>query len=226
MKVTIWSDFLCPYCYIGEEELRKAINDLDLADDVHIEYKAYELSPDMPKDRRITVRERLEKRYDLTPEEAQRRVDHVTRQAAKAGLEFNYDTAIASNTRDAHRLMKLAEDKYGSKTAMELNFALFDAYFNKNKVLSDHKVLSEIAVGAGLDADDVKRVLDSDLYNDRVVSDETNAHRGGINSIPYMVIDGTYAIPGALREYDYVRALRYHKELKEGAHCSNGVCHV
>ncbi|MDE6009644.1 MAG: DsbA family oxidoreductase [Muribaculaceae bacterium] len=212
MTLTIWSDFACPYCYIGETRLQNAIEELGLKDDVVIDFRAFELDPTAPKEVTTTTPERFAKKYGLSLEGAKEQIEQISSLGRELGIEFNYATTLYSNTRDAHRLMKLAEAKYDRETVGRLNEALFKAYFVENLVLSDHQVLLAKGVEAGLKEEDVKDVLDSDKYDDEVRFDEREAMMRGIRGVPYIVFNGGFAVPGAMSTDGFKSALE--RELK------------
>lgn len=198
INITIWSDFACPYCYIGETRLEKAVDELGLKDQVEIDYRAFELDPNTPKEVTTTTPERFAMKYRLTEEGARQQIGEISELGRELGIDFRYATTRYSNTRDAHRLMKLAEARYDRATVDRLNKALFAAYFTENLVLSDHKVLTDKAVAAGMDEAEVKAVLESDKYDDEVRFDEREAAMRGVHGVPYMVFNGGFAVPGAL----------------------------
>lgn len=198
ITLTVWSDFACPYCYIGETRLQKAIEELGLKDQVEIDLRAFELDPEAPKEVATTTPERFAMKYRLSLEDANKQIEEISRLGREDGIDFRYANTQYSNTRDAHRLMKLAEAKYDRETVERLNQALFAAYFTENLVLADHKVLMDKAVGVGMDADEVKAVLESDKYNDEVRFDEREAAMRGVRGVPYIVFNGEFAVPGAM----------------------------
>ncbi|MDE6782164.1 MAG: DsbA family oxidoreductase, partial [Paramuribaculum sp.] len=207
MTLTIWSDFACPYCYIGERRLQKAIEEMGLTDDVRIDYRAYELDPNAPKVVTGSTPERFARKYRLSLEDARKKVDEISALGREIGIDFRYATTQYSNTRDAHRLMKLAEAKYDRATVERLNEALFAAYFTENLVLADHAVLLDKAVSVGMNADEVKAVLDSDEYVDEVRLDEREAAMRGVRGVPYIVFGGIFAVPGAMEVAGFKMAL-------------------
>lgn len=198
INVTVWSDFACPYCYIGETRLQKAIEEMGLNDEVVIDFRAFELDPNAPKEVTTTTPERFAYKYRLSVPDAEKQIEQISQLGRELGIDFRYSTTQYSNTRDAHRLMKLAEDKYDRATVGRLNEALFADYFTRNLVLSDHKVLLDTAVSVGMDADEVKAVLDSDKYDDEVRFDEREAAMRGVHGVPYLVFNGGFAVPGAM----------------------------
>ena len=213
MTLTIWSDFACPYCYIGETRLQRAIEELGMKDDVRIDFRAFELDPTAPKEVTTTTPERFAMKYRLSVEGAKKQIEQISDLGKELGIDFRYMTTQYSNTRDAHRLMKLAEAKYDRATIGRLNEALFAAYFTENLVLSDHKVLLDKAIAAGIDEKDAKEVLDSDKYDDEVRLDEREAAMRGVHGVPYIVFNGSFAVPGAMSTEGFKSALQ--RELKK-----------
>lgn len=221
ITLTVWSDFACPYCYIGETRLQKAIEELGLKDQVEIDLRAFELDPEAPKEVATTTPERFAMKYRLSLEDANKQIEEISRLGREDGIDFRYANTQYSNTRDAHRLMKLSEAKYDRETVERLNQALFAAYFTENLVLADHKVLMDKAVGVGMDADEVKAVLESDKYNDEVRFDEREAAMRGVRGVPYIVFNGEFAVPGAMSIDGFKSALertlrRQEEEKKQG----------
>ena len=196
--ITIWSDFACPYCYIGETRLEQAIEQLDMTDDVRIDYRAFELDPTAAREVVSSTPERFAMKYRLTVPQAEEQIEQISALGRECGIDFKYATTQYSNTFDAHRLMKLAEAKYDYSTVQKLNHLLFDAYFTKNLVLADHAVLESVAEQAGMDKGEVKDVLNSDRYADEVRFDEREAQMRGVHGVPYMVFNGQFAVPGAM----------------------------
>lgn len=206
-NIQIWSDFVCPYCYIGETRLDNAIRDLGIEDKVKVTYRAYELDHKVGNDADLVTQEVYMKKYRMSAADAQRQVDQVQQMMRDMGLECNYAGAQPSNTFNAHRLMKMAESEYDDATAYKLNNILFDAYFSRNLILGRREVLEQLAAEAGLKAADVKRVLDSDQYADLVRGDEREAEAHGVKGVPYFLIDGKMAVPGAISTEDFKELL-------------------
>ena len=192
MKITYWSDYACPYCYIGESRLRKAIERLGLTDSVEVEMRAFELDPNAAREVTSATPERFARKYALTLEQANERIEGISEMGRAEGLDFNYATTKNTNTMDAHRLTKLAHDL----DKPEIEELLYRAYFTDNRVLADHGVLREIARQAGLPASDVERVLNSDEYAQDVREDERQAYAMGVGGVPFFLVDGKYALSG------------------------------
>lgn len=200
MKITIWSDFACPFCYMEEYMLEKILKERSEAgkDPIEIEMRAYELSPEAPEMPVETMTEHFSSSHDITVEEAESQMARITKMAARAGLEYNLEGVKVCNTFDAHRLMKLAYDTSDAAVALKLNFALFHANFVENKRLSDHNVLKEIAISVGLDPKTVESTLSGDKYGDNVRSDEKEADDFGLEYVPYMLFSDGRVLQGVL----------------------------
>ena len=134
MKITYWSDFACPYCYIGNTRLKRAIDDLNL--DVEFDIRAFELDQNAPENVQSTTVERFAKKYGLSLEDAERQVSQISGLGHDEGIDFKYETTHYTNTRDAHRLIKLAQSKNPDKVE-ELSESLFNAFFVENLKLAD-----------------------------------------------------------------------------------------
>ena len=207
--IMIWSDFACPYCYIGERRLKDALKELGWSDKFEIEYRAFELNPEASKEPgNVSIVERLARKYGMSNGEAKEKIESIDEQGRKLGIDFRYATARPSNTFDAHRLMKLAEAKYDVSVVEKLNEELFAAYFTRNQVLADKAVLLETGLTAGLKEEDIMRVLDTEEYSPAVRADEQEAARLGVRGVPYIVFNNKYAVPGALSIDDFKSVLQ------------------
>lgn len=199
MNITYWSDYACPYCYIGVTHLLKALEGLGIADETSLTMLAFELDPDAPLVCETDTVERFGAKYGLTHEEALARVEGISKLGREAGIDFRYATTRSTSTFDAHRLTKLAYDRY-PELAEILELHLYDAYFTENLELADKDVLREVALRAGLSEKDVEWVLDSDAYATEVRRDELAAARLGVHGVPYFVLDGKAVVPGCASE--------------------------
>ena len=229
MKITYWSDFACPYCYIGNTRLKKAIKELNIESKVEFDIRAFELDQNAPSDVKSTTVERFAQKYGLSLSDAEKEVENISRLGFDEGLDFKYATTLYTNTRDAHRLMKLAQSKNDFKLVDELSNQLFDAYFTKNLKLADKNVLIEIGKQAGLEKIEIENVLNTGLYNSEVEKDERIALSSGIHAVPFYLFDGKYSIPGALSFSDFKSVLTQIIDENEvdvsskvlGLHCPN-----
>lgn len=229
MRITYWSDFACPYCYIGNTRLKKAIEDLNL--DVEFDIRAFELDQNAPHDVESTTVERFAVKYGLTMKNAEKQVNQISQLGIDEGIDFKYETTLYTNTRDAHRLMKLAQSRH-PEIVGDLATMLFDAYFVENLKLADYEVLFEVGLKAGLKEDEIEEVLKSSLYNSKVQEDEDIALSGGIHAVPFYLFDGKYSIPGALSYEDFKSVLSQivaESEVdddKDAYNCADGVCKI
>lgn len=192
MKIEIWSDYACPFCYIGEKRLAKALAEVG-DKNIALEFKSFELDPYADKEVTTTTPERFATKYGLSLEAAQERIEQISLMGRREGIDFRYATTRYANTFDALRLTKFAQEKGHD----EIITKLFDAYFTKNLVLSDFAVLKKIAVECGLDGEEVDEVLNSERYADEVRADELQAAQLGIHGVPYFVVGGKYGLSGA-----------------------------
>lgn len=229
MKITYWSDFACPYCYIGNTRLKRAIEDLNL--DVEFDIRAFELDQNAPKDVQSTTVERFAVKYGLSIDDAQKQVSQISGLGIEEGIDFRYESTLYTNTRDAHRLMKLAQDRH-PEAVEKLATSLFDAYFVENLKLADHEVLMRVGLDAGLEESEVMEVLKSDLYDSNVQQDEDIALNGGVHAVPFYLFDNKYSIPGALSYEDFKSVLSQimaESEVdddKDTDNCADGVCKI
>jgi predicted DsbA family dithiol-disulfide isomerase len=202
MRIDVWSDVACPWCYVGKRNLELALEELGLSPE--ITWRAFELDPTAPKSTSLSMDEVLSRKYGTTIEQAREMNRQMTATAAKLGLEYHLDTLQLGNSFDAHRLAKLAEDhELGGAMAERL----FAAYFTESQLISDHETLIRLGVEVGLDEGEIARVLSSDAYADEVRGDEAMAQEAGFTGVPTFVIDGQFAIPGAQPAETMVRLL-------------------
>ena len=213
MKIVYWSDYACPYCYIGETRLKRAIKELGVEHQVEIETRAFELDPSAPKTVETITVDRFAKKYRLSKEEAQQQIDHISQLGIDEGIDFRYATTLYTNTRDAHRLTKLAQTKHDAALEDRVSELLFDAYFTRNEKLADHDVLLRVAREAGMDEAEAKAVLESNQFDEEVRFEEREAMMRGVHGVPYFMFNDKFVIPGALS----VRAFKHtlEKALKE-----------
>ncbi len=230
MKIIYWSDFTCPWCWIGEARMKKAVESLPELGDVEFEMKAFQLNPNAPLHARAITEVRLVSEDGLTPEQAAGRIQTVNDTARAEGLEFNYGTSLSTNTMDAHRLTKLAQSKGDQALSEKLIIALFKAYFTDNLELSDHTLLQQIGESCGIPSDEVKALLNSDHFREEVIRDEQKAAYYGIHGVPFFVV-GRYGISGA-QTPEYLRAVLLQakleseppKDTEEGISCGPDGC--
>ncbi|MBP2005356.1 DsbA family oxidoreductase [Halobacillus andaensis] len=214
MKIEIWSDYVCPFCYIGKRRLEQALENLSLNTEIEIDYKSFELDPEAPMNTGLTIEEKLAHKYGKSIEEAKEMPKNMSQQAIEAGLNFQLNHMIPTNTFKAHMVAKLAE-KRGLKN--ELTEKLFQSVFTSGKDIGDTKTLLEIAGEVGLEADEVLEVLTNNTYGETVRQEEAEAYEIGVQGVPFYVINRKYAISGAQPPEVFVKSL---KKVIEGEHSS------
>lgn len=193
MRIEIWSDYACPFCYIGEKRLEKAISQVDGGENIEIIFKSFELDPTADKNVVSSTVERFAKKYGMTEEEAANRIEQISMLGRREGIDFKYISTNYTNTFDALRLTKFAQEK----NCDEIIEKLFDAYFTKNLELSDHKILKKIAADCGLNGDEVEKFLNSEKFSEEVRRDEFEAAKLGIHGVPFFLINEKFALSGA-----------------------------
>ena len=196
MKITYWSDYACPYCYIGEIQLKKAIAAIPELEGTVLEMKSFQLDPSAGEHAVGDTQTRFADKYGISFNDAGRQIEHISRMGNAEGLDFRYATTLFTNTMSAHRLTKLAQSKGDPDLTERITEALFKAYFTDNRELADKALLRYIGEVCGLDASEVREVLDSDKYMDDVIKDEREAAQYGIHAVPFFLI-GQHGISGA-----------------------------
>jgi predicted DsbA family dithiol-disulfide isomerase len=194
MQVEIWSDVVCPWCYIGKRRFETALAKFPARDDVEVIWRAFELDPGAPAVREGDPAERLARKYGLSVEQARASQARMTDTAADEGLHFRLASARSGNTFDAHRLLHFAHDRGVQEVLKE---RLLAAYLCEEQAIGDREVLVRAAADVGLDADEAAKVLDSDDYAATVRADEAVATSLGITGVPFFVIDRKYGVSGA-----------------------------
>ena len=194
MKVEIWSDVVCPWCYVGKRNLEAALAEFPHADEVTVEWRSFELDASTPQQMDLSMDEVLQRKYGMSPDEATAANRQMTELAAKVGLEYHLDNVQIGNTFDAHRLIHLA-DTQGLGGAMKER--LLAAYFTEGRSVSDPAELADLGVEVGLDRTRVDTVMAGDEFGAEVRADEAQAVELGCTGVPFFVVDGKFGIPGA-----------------------------
>ncbi len=219
MRIDIWSDVVCPWCYIGKKRFDRALSRLtedftDLAESVDIVYRAYQLDPTAPVGRPTPVRDVYARKFG-GPERADAIFEQMTATAAAEGVRFDFPRALRANTSQAHRLLWWSYQQFGYAGQSKLKEQLMAAYFTHGRDVGDVDSLADIAASALTDfseensrADSIREFLLSDLGTDQVRADIDEAAANGITGVPTYVIDGQWAIPGAQDSETFERVLR------------------
>lgn len=195
MKVEIWSDIMCPFCYIGKRHFEAAMKEFLHAEKVQIEWKSFQLDPTIPNmEERVDVYQYLADKKGMTLEQSKAMHENVVQMAKNAGLEYNFDRAIVGNSKDAHRLIQFSKTKGLGDEAEE---ALFKAYFTDGKNMADLNDLIEIGTSIGLDALELTSTLESDAFAYEMTQDIQEAQNIGVQGVPFFVFDRKYAVSGA-----------------------------
>lgn len=205
MKIEMYSDYACPFCYIGKRYLEQALAEFEEAESVEIEHKAFELYPHAGQTVTNTTQGRIEMKYGKTPAGAMEMIRHIEQLASGAGLAMNYENVQNTNTFNAHRLTKLAESL--GKGA-EMNERLFHAYFTENLPLAGRENLIQFATDISIPAERVAQMLDTDEFADQVRADEQLARQISVTAVPFFVIDGKIAVPGSQPPAQFLAILR------------------
>jgi predicted DsbA family dithiol-disulfide isomerase len=196
LRIDVWSDVACPWCYVGKRRLEAALAAFEHADAVRVVWRAFELDPSAPTeaDPSVSLAERLARKYGTSVAQAEAMMRQMTETAARDGLEMRFDRARPGNTFDAHRLIHLAAER-GLQGAMKER--LLRAYFTEGALVSDPETLVRLAADAGLEPDEAKGALASDAHAEAVRRDEAEAAALGIHGVPCFVLAGRFAVTGA-----------------------------
>jgi predicted DsbA family dithiol-disulfide isomerase len=196
LRIDVWSDIACPWCYVGKRRLERALSDFPHAGDVKVVWHAFELDPSAPQERdpKVSHAERIAKKYGISVQQAQQNSERLRETARGEGLSFDFEHIRSGNMFDAHRLVHLGKER-GKQDAVKERF--LKAYLEEAALMSDHGTLLRLAVEAGLQEREVADVLASEQFADAVRADEAQARELGINGVPCFVLDGRYAVSGA-----------------------------
>src|SRR6187402_1019010 len=230
LKLEVWSDIACPWCYVGKRRLEGALEQFAHASEVELIWRAFELDPGAPveRDRTLSHTEFIARKYGMSVAQAQKSTDHLVQLARAEGLAFDFVNIRSGNTFDAHRLVHLGHER-GVQGAVQER--MMKAYFEQAELMSDHGTLVRLATEAGLDASEATDVLASDTYAAAVRADEATARELGITGVPCFVLDRQFAVSGAQSSEVMLSALQQAwserapaPELAEGAVCGPDGC--
>ncbi len=194
LKIEIWSDVMCPFCYIGKRKLEKAIADFAAKDLVEVDWKSYQLNPELRTEEGKNIHTYLSEIKGISLERAKQLNEHVTNMAKQVGLNYNMDKAVVANSFDAHRLSLFAKSKGKQNELVE---SLFRAYFTEGKNTADHAILVELGKSIGLDEIEMKKFLRSNDLSEQVKQECNEAVELGVTGVPFFVFNRTYAVSGA-----------------------------
>jgi predicted DsbA family dithiol-disulfide isomerase len=211
LKIQIWSDVMCPFCYIGKRKIEEALNQFENKDSVAIEWKSFQLDPSFVATPNESIIDHLAEKYRKDNDWAQTMVDNMTENAKRSGLDFHFEKAILANSLNAHRLLHLAK-KYNLSN--ELEELLFKAYLTDGKNVNDLGTLESLGLEVGLDKTAIEKVLHTDTYANEVQQDQEEAQAIGVTGVPFFVFDNKYAISGAQPTDVFLKTLE--KSWEEG----------
>jgi predicted DsbA family dithiol-disulfide isomerase len=232
MKINIWSDVRCPFCYIGKRKFEMALEKFQHKNDVEVEWQSFELDPNLVTEKDINATDHLAEIKGISKERANEMQQYVKQVAKEAGLDFHPEKAIVANSFNAHRLIQYAKSKALGNEAEE---ALFKAHFIEGKNIDDNETLIQTGVSIGLDEYETKEILASDAFAKEVKRDEMQAQEFGIRGVPFFVLNDKYAVSGAQSPETFLQAMeqtwKEFEEVKkpviinEGESCSiDGSC--
>jgi len=204
MKIEIWSDIMCPFCYIGKRRFEEALATFEGKNDVEIEWKSFLLSPELKTDPTKNIHEYLAEHKNISLEEAKGMNDYVTNMAAQAGLTYNFDKAIPANSFNAHRFLHFAK-KYDKQNEAEER--LFKAYFTEGKNIDDAQTLLLLSIEMGLDANKLADAMNNGEFTNDVIADINEAQQLGVRGVPFFVFNRKYAVSGAQESEAFTQTL-------------------
>lgn len=204
LTVQIWSDVVCPFCYIGKREFDNALARFPHKDSVLVEWKSFELDPNAPATSDENTYTMLARKYSMSIDDAKARVGSVADRARSVGLDYNFEATVIANSFQAHRLIQLAKTKGLGDAAEE---RLFKAYFTEGANIGDTTTLVQLATEIGLDANEVNDLLAGQAFSEAVRTDEYEAQQFGIRGVPFFAIDRKYGISGAQSADHFLGAL-------------------
>ncbi|AQR94423.1 DsbA family oxidoreductase [Clostridium saccharoperbutylacetonicum] len=205
MKVEIWFDFVCPFCYMGERKFEKALAAFKHNDEVEIIFKSFQLNMSQKDVKGKDIHQVIADKYNITYEQAKDNNDRITKAAAEVGLNYRFDILKLNNTQLAHEISKYAESVGKGKELVDL---YFKGYFEEGLDIGNEEKLLELAEKAGLDISDLKNQLAGESLKAKVKEDEALARKLGISSVPYFVFDNKYAVSGAQEPEQFLKALK------------------
>jgi predicted DsbA family dithiol-disulfide isomerase len=205
MKVEIWSDIMCPFCYIGKRKFEMALEQFDQKEAVEIEWKSFQLNPELRSQPDKSIHEYLSEAKGWSLEKAKELNQEVAEMGKEVGLDFQFDKVKVSNTLLAHRLVQLAKTQGKGN---EAEAALFEAHFVEGKGVDQAETLFEIGEKIGLSQEGIQTLFDSDVYVDEVRMEQYQAQQIGVRGVPFFVFDQKFAVSGAQAPELFAQALK------------------
>jgi predicted DsbA family dithiol-disulfide isomerase len=204
VRIDIWSDLVCPWCYVGKRRFERALEAFPNRDDVEVVHRAYLLYSPSPRGVTVDRRDMLMRKYRLTQEQADAMNSGMERTAAAEGLDYHLKGGVTGNTFDAHQVVFLGRDRGRQDAVLE---RLYHAFFVEQRSIFEYESLVTLGAEAGLDADDVARALRENAYAKAVEADLEEARASQVNGVPFFLFDGRYAVAGAQPADVFTQAL-------------------
>ncbi len=205
MKIEIWSDVMCPFCYIGKNNFEEALAKLPFRDEVEVEWKSFQLDPSLHPEETQSTFDYFREKKGFAEVQAQQMISQVKQMGLGAGIDFHFEKALITNTFSAHKILHLAK-KYDQSNEMEE--ALFIAHFIDGKNVGDYETLVTLAASQGIDREEAWQVLNSDTFDAEISKDIEEARTNGVSGVPFFILNGKYAVSGAQPAELFVSALR------------------
>ena len=228
-KITIayWSDFICPFCYIGEQRMKNLMKELNILDKFQFKFLSFELDPSAPKEIKSNIVESMAKKYHMPVEKSRKSIEYINNLGKAEGLDFRNDTSKLGNTLNAHRLTKYIESKGNYENTEKIINLLYDAYFTKNLLISDENVLIDLGTQVGCTKEELEKFLASDQFTKEVRLDEQAGYSEGVNGVPYFMINNEVingAVPKEEMKEVLLRALKNEEKKGKNGHPKGVVC--
>ncbi|WP_257669831.1 DsbA family oxidoreductase [Parapedobacter tibetensis] len=204
MKIEVWSDVMCPFCYIGKRKFETALAQFPYKGNIQVEWKSFQLMPDLETSPGKNLNEFLAEHKGISMEQATSMNNHVIQLAKQIGLDYNLDRSIPANSFNAHRFTHFAK-QYGKQN--EAEELLFRSYFTDGENIDDHATLIQLGIEIGLDAAALKTALENGSYVDDVRKDIQEAQQIGVRGVPFFVFDRKYAVSGAQESQTFLETL-------------------
>ncbi|SDI90589.1 DsbA family oxidoreductase [Natribacillus halophilus] len=230
MNVEIWSDIACPFCYIGKRKFEDGLQQFPHRDEVDVTFKSFQLDPYAEKEQSQSTAEMLADKYGMSLQKAEEMNQQVTEQAKEVGLDYQLESSVLTNTKDAHRLSHFAREAGKMEAMME---RLLKAYFTEGKHVGDHDTLAALAEEVGLDGEAARAMLESDRYEDIVREEMQEGADIGVQGVPFFVFNRKYAVSGAQPPKAFLEVMeKVHEEesenkvniVSQGESCTDETC--
>lgn len=205
MKVKIWSDVRCPFCYIGKHKFEAALEQFPHKDQIEVDWRSFELDPYLKTDPNLNTLDHLAAIKGLDREQVEQMTEYSTQAAREVGLELDFQDSVVANSFNAHRLMQFAKTR---NLGNEIEELLFKAHFSRGQNIDDPEVLTELGVSIGLEEANVREVLSTDAFTSEVRQDQAEAQSMGIRGVPFFVFNDKYGVSGAQPIETFLGALQ------------------